>query len=1160
MRMIRVPQNSFQFGEVSPETLMRTDSQIYTASGQNLQNMMLLAEGGVLKRPGMKFEVDTGITGAAGGRLKHMLVPFIYDDNEEYLISIENGEVNCYRVTDTAVTAVQTITQDTDTDALPFDEDYIQEYTYAQYGDIMVICHPLFLPRLLVRTSLTSFEIQKFSFDVRADNSQIYQPYSKFHPTGVTLSASATTGTGVTLTTSANYWDAAHVGTYVRYGETEIQITAVTNATTATGSIVGTLRRRLAVIDPLRTFDGSTTVEVTHINHGFSGGESITIEEAGAVGGISAANINGSRTVGTVLDANTYTITAGAAATSSIDGGGLVKIVTGAATDDWTEQSFSALRGYPAAVTFHENRLVFGGTIAEPDTLWMSKSSQFYNFDYGDAEDNDAINLVTSTGSVSNIRYLVSSRDLQVFTDTSEFYVPAYLNQVLTPTNAQVRRQTPYGTEFCTPTPLDGATLFVQSGGKVVREFLYTDDENAYASTAVSVIASHLIKQPKDVAVVHSAFDLSESYAVFVNTDGSVAVFSSNRVESRAGWTPWVIMDGAESVAAIGTKLFFSVWGNGKLYIGQLNTDVPVDNAINPTIDYVTAENLITASNAPAGTDIVDPVSCSVTGGQYPNGGYPTNWDRGSNNANYPFIWCIDPGNTLFFSGDHSGGAFIYGSNSSFNNVWYPAAYEMNTTPGQTYIVSFRYKVGAGSRCLFSIMLTDPELSSANDVIVESPAGDAVYSTWASYDQPGLTFPQAATFSYHPWYTRCLGTEGTWAASFTATGTKSWLVFSSYNFVLTTNPDFDINDIFTYGLFITDLSVVDFGGYMANTTNADITAVNTVSDPDGGTAASTVSDNGAVDGTGAFDTVTIGTGIVVPFGDLDAAGEVEYTVSAYFKQANADYDFVYFNFANMGSVNGNVWFNIETGATGTNSNATELTPAISSEGDGWYRLSVTFTTDASQTNGNINFFSSEADNTTTSETAVEERYHIYGVQLERGSSPGTYQATTTQTTDDLPGSIVGATATVTSGPYTTNDVVSVVGVASDGTQTPLGNLTVIDDGGTAKVNVLEFAAEAYDSVYVGEFYTPIIKTNPVDVAVGYGPVTGDVRGLKAVVVDFLNSGPCTVNGWNFIPVPSGYSGKKKFWMSGYGEDVYVTITQTLPYRLQVNGIVSELLI
>lgn len=72
--------------------------------------------------------------------------------------------------------------------------------------------------------------------------------------------------------------------------------------------------------DPLTTVNLSTTVTVAHTAHGLSSG-SHRFYGATATGGISAANLNGVRTI-TVTGANAYTFVAGAAATSGATGGG----------------------------------------------------------------------------------------------------------------------------------------------------------------------------------------------------------------------------------------------------------------------------------------------------------------------------------------------------------------------------------------------------------------------------------------------------------------------------------------------------------------------------------------------------------------------------------------------------------------------------------------------------------------------------------------------------------------------------------------------------------------------------------------------------------------------------------------------------------------------
>lgn len=580
MQKVRVPITNFQFGEISDSTIMRTDSPVYQASAQRVENLLVRAEGGVVKRAGLRNLYDFGLTRDTTKRLQLRLMPFIFSDDERYIVAVEDAKVRCFRIVNGTITLVSTLTQDTNTNALPFDEEYLHEYTYAQSGDVLFICHPLFAPRMIIRTGLTSFECTPYSFDERSDGKEIYQPYSIFHPASATLDPSASSGTGVTFTTSIPYFTADHVGVTMRYGEAEFIITSVTSSTVAVGNIIDELKIRLSVLNPLRTIDGTAIVEVTQIGHGYEGGETIIIEDASAVGGINANQINGARTIAEIIDKNTYTITAGGNANLSEDGGGLVKIVTHAPTHNWDEQSFSAVRGYPAAVEFHENRLCFGGTIQEPDAIWMSSVGQFFNFDVGDAEDTDSINLVAATGDVNEIRYLVSNRDLQVFTASAELYVPTFLNQAITPANAQIRKQTPYGCEFVEPQSIDGATIFMQNGGRVAREYLYTDSEDAYTSTAVSMISSHLINDFQDMAVVNGAFQKAESYAVFVSSDGYCAVFGSNRAERRAGWMRFTTQGDFHSVVAIDDRLFAAVWfDDTDLRLCEFDEDFQLDNA-----------------------------------------------------------------------------------------------------------------------------------------------------------------------------------------------------------------------------------------------------------------------------------------------------------------------------------------------------------------------------------------------------------------------------------------------------------------------------------------------------------------------------------------------------------------------------------------------------
>tara|TARA_R100000995_G_scaffold42456_1_gene19853 strand:- start:7732 stop:10338 length:2607 start_codon:yes stop_codon:yes gene_type:complete len=682
MRKAKIPLTNFQFGELSPSLISRTDTKVYNASAQKIENFFLRAEGGVIKRAGLSkiYEFDTTVDSASftitvtdyanivvGSQIKfmksdgtvitiefetaggsspsasvgnkhfvrsnegndtvadnlytainaisgftvanpsaavvtvvrddvfvgkftsvsttdttrlavtnfstssiqqHRLIPFIFSDDERYIVSLEHLKIRVFSIdTNNVVTLATTLTQDTSSAALPITNTNIHQVTYAQSGDTMFIAHQTFMVRKLVRTGLTSFQMETKTFDTQSAGAKIYQPYFKFQDLGVTLDPSASSGTGITLTTSANYWDTTgsqsggdyadskHVGITIKYHDQEITITSVQSATQATGNALAALKKKLKV-DSFRTNNGVATVEVTLVNHGFSASDAFVLSNADTVGGIAASNLNGSRTVAEVIDDNTFTFNAAANASSSVVGGGTPFLETHAVATNWSEQSYSALRGYPGAVTFHQNRLWYGGTLSQPDGLWASKTNEFFNFDLGEAADNDSIDITAAIGEVNTIKHLVSNRDLQCFTSTDEFIVPAFVEKPTTPTNATIKRQTPYGSSFVKPYVYDGATVYIQGSGEIVREMLFDDGQNAYTGQPISSLSSHLIKNPLQATALAGGIDRAESYYFIVDADGTLSIFNSNRQEQRYGWTQFTSQGSFQSLCTVDTRVY----------------------------------------------------------------------------------------------------------------------------------------------------------------------------------------------------------------------------------------------------------------------------------------------------------------------------------------------------------------------------------------------------------------------------------------------------------------------------------------------------------------------------------------------------------------------------------------------------------------------------
>ena len=230
------------------------------------------------------------------------------------------------------------------------------------------------------------------------------------------------------------------------------------------------------------------------------------------------------------------------------------------AVNDWQEQTFSDVRGYPRCVTFHDQRLYFAGTTSRPDGFFGSKASAFFNFDVDDATDEDAIDVTVASDEVSEIRHLVATRNIQIFTDGGELYVPQSVTAAINPNNIRFIPQTPYGTgQKANPVKFDGATLFLQKTGRVIREYLWNDTEQAYSSNPVSIVSNHLISGVDDTSTLLGTNERPEQYAFFVNSDGTMAVFTSVRNEEVAGWVQWNTNGSFVSTATAANNLFACV-------------------------------------------------------------------------------------------------------------------------------------------------------------------------------------------------------------------------------------------------------------------------------------------------------------------------------------------------------------------------------------------------------------------------------------------------------------------------------------------------------------------------------------------------------------------------------------------------------------------------
>jgi hypothetical protein len=254
---------------------------------------------------------------------------------------------------------------------------------------------------------------------------------------------------------------------------------------------------------------------------------------------------------------------------------------------------WSAAQGWPKSATFYQGRLWFGGSKTRPQTLWGSKTNDFYNFDDGTSLDDEGIDLTLDTDQVNAITSVYAGRHLQIFTTGGEFTIQ---DVPITPAKVAVRRETLFGSSAVPPKTIDGSVIFIDRTGKSVRESLFSYNEDSYTSGTVSLLASHLLNAPVDMDVSKGTATDDANYVYFVNGDGTVAVYNTLRAQEVSGWTKWTTTGDIESVAVVVDEVYFvvkrTINGSTVRYLEQLDPDSYTD--ANKTVTLGSAGTAVT--------------------------------------------------------------------------------------------------------------------------------------------------------------------------------------------------------------------------------------------------------------------------------------------------------------------------------------------------------------------------------------------------------------------------------------------------------------------------------------------------------------------------------------------------------------------------------------
>lgn len=546
-------RNDFSSGVIAEEFLARGADELTRSALKTGLNAFIPNGGGVMRRPGSMRSAAT--SSAFAGREFDFEMP---DGSIRRMIFFATG---C-RIYQTDGTLEETLSG-----PWAAGDVYTMQMVKSPVSSetALYIASQSFWPRVISWDG-SSWSIANFAFR-SATSGRRASLFSRFTNDPITLSLPAYTGTSLTATFSDDVLTSDHVGVRFMYVNSQVEITAVTNATTATVDIIDELYPTVQ----LGVADSSV----------FAVGEEVAGDVTAVRGQVVALGSAEDANYVQVLLTDSYT---GFRVASGSDPGekllgpngsqeitSTVTVATPAATNQWLEEVISAERGYPGAITVHKGRLMLAGFPLLGDFFAASATGAPTDFDLGGGSDGDAIFEALGEDPDAQINHLISMEDLIILTERACWYVPEGAGGAFTPRLIQTVGIQPISNDGASAVPAiktpEGA-VFVDNNDRLLALSGTGDARRSYGQPQdLTQLGYDHVVAPKQIFYSTAVGGRKERVLGCLNDDGSAAVFIYRRGAQQGGWIPWARASGDEWHS-------FSSF-NGTLYcVGQSGTNV----------------------------------------------------------------------------------------------------------------------------------------------------------------------------------------------------------------------------------------------------------------------------------------------------------------------------------------------------------------------------------------------------------------------------------------------------------------------------------------------------------------------------------------------------------------------------------------------------------
>jgi hypothetical protein len=534
---IRVIKTNFSKGELSPLVEGRPDVAAYFEGGKTIENFLLLRQGGLVRRPGLRYiaEVKTSSKDT-------VLLPFESSDDDAFAVEAGDLYLRFYK------NKAQVVSGTPIEVASPYTEAQLRQIHLTQSVDIMYLFHKAVQQRRLSRVSDTSWVLSAITFEPPPS----FEKDTDISLGSATLTPAATTGTGINFTASAAVFLNGDVGRLIISGAARAVITGFTSTTIVVADIIDAFSAGAIAagswflrLSPQTTLDPNIKKPINAQVTLVAGVAAFRAADVGKFiviygGLIQITNVDSTTQIrGTIL--------------SELDDGLTSADPAVASAGAWNLEvaSWSTTNGFPRTGEFFQGRLVQAGTVAEPTAFWLSGSDNFENYAIG-LKANNAIEYTIAARRLNAIQWIADHDDMFVGTSGAEFRLAGDRNgePIGGDTIPLVR---PFGRDGSAPiqqVTLGRRVFFVDRSRRKIFAIAFNIEEDTFDSPEVTVMSEHITESGIRLGQI-AVQNRLDPLLYFVRTDGTLVTLTFYRHEKIIGFTRLVTDGTFESVVAI---------------------------------------------------------------------------------------------------------------------------------------------------------------------------------------------------------------------------------------------------------------------------------------------------------------------------------------------------------------------------------------------------------------------------------------------------------------------------------------------------------------------------------------------------------------------------------------------------------------------------------